>query len=241
MSNVYLVRHGQAGTRHAYDSLSGLGRRQARLLGEHFAAQGIQFEAAYSGCLQRQQETGREVAAAYAAAGAAFPEIVAESGWNEFDLNGVFEGIGPQLAAADADFRREYEALLARMDAHREEHNAEVHRRWSACDVQIIDAWIAGQCAYGGESWKDFRERVGACRPDQGVPAEANVAVFTSATPVALWAARALDIFDARVMRLAGVLLNASYTIVRLRGDQLRLFTFNAAPHLGAPELRTHR
>jgi hypothetical protein len=46
-----------------------------------------------------------------------------------------------------------------------------------------------------------------------------------------------LEIFDARVMGLAGVLYNASYTVVRLRGKQARLFTFNAAPF----GTRTHR
>ena len=57
LSRVYLVRHGQAGTRKAYDSLSELGRRQARLLGEYFVSEKIQFAAAYSGALVRQQET----------------------------------------------------------------------------------------------------------------------------------------------------------------------------------------
>ena len=42
-------------------------------------------------------------------------------------------------------------------------------------------------------------------------------------------------------MPLAGVLYNASYTILRLREGQLRLFTFNAIPHLATKELRTHR
>jgi hypothetical protein len=34
---------------------------------------------------------------------------------------------------------------------------------------------------------------------------------------------------------------NASYTVLRLREEQLQLFMFNAVPHLTAPELRTHR
>jgi hypothetical protein len=42
-------------------------------------------------------------------------------------------------------------------------------------------------------------------------------------------------------MRLAGAVYNASYTILRLRKEQLRLFTFNAVPHLAAPGLCTHR
>jgi hypothetical protein len=47
--------------------------------------------------------------------------------------------------------------------------------------------------------------------------------------------------FHERIMRLAGAVYNASYTILRLRKEQLRLFTFNAAPHLAAPGLCTHR
>jgi hypothetical protein len=42
-------------------------------------------------------------------------------------------------------------------------------------------------------------------------------------------------------MRLAAVLYNTSYTIVRLQEKQLRLFAFNAIPHLLTPDLRTHR
>ena len=60
MSVLYLIRHGQAGTRDDYDSLSEMGRVQARLLGEHFRAQGIQFAAAYSGSLARQKATAAE-------------------------------------------------------------------------------------------------------------------------------------------------------------------------------------
>ncbi len=43
MSRIYLVRHGQAGTRKAYDAFSDLGRRQARLLGEYFVSEKIHF------------------------------------------------------------------------------------------------------------------------------------------------------------------------------------------------------
>jgi broad specificity phosphatase PhoE len=86
LSRVYLVRHGQAGTRKAYDALSDLGRRQARLLGEYFVSEGIRFAAAYRGELKRQAQTAEEVRAAYCEAGACFQEVAVQSGWNEFDL-----------------------------------------------------------------------------------------------------------------------------------------------------------
>ena len=70
LSRVYLVRHGQAGTREAYDSLSALGKRQARLLGEYFLSEGIEFAAVFSGTLARQAQTALEVKAACHDAGA---------------------------------------------------------------------------------------------------------------------------------------------------------------------------
>jgi hypothetical protein len=42
-------------------------------------------------------------------------------------------------------------------------------------------------------------------------------------------------------MRLAGVMRNSAVTSMRLRDDELMLFSFNGVPHLNAPELRTFR
>src|SRR6185295_17571004 len=106
-----LVRHGQAGTRESYDSLSELGRRQSRLLGEYFLSQGIEFTAAYSGALLRQQQTAAEVTAAFSKAAVPFPEIIVDSQLNEFDLTDVYREIGPLLCEADPEFRSEYEEM----------------------------------------------------------------------------------------------------------------------------------
>ncbi len=242
MSRVYLVRHGQAGTREAYDSLSKLGRRQARLLGEYFVSEGIQFAAAYSGALVRQQETACEVSAVYGEAGVRFPEIVREHGWNEFDLTDVYRALAPRLCAEDPEFERQYQELVAQARAAAEQPEASVNRRWLPCDVQVVRAWIRGQHAYDGESWQAFRERVIGCRLRLD-PAErdANIVVFTSATPIGIWTALAMEIHDERAMRLAGVLHNTSCTVVRLHGGELRLHSFNAIPHLSEPGLRTYR
>src|SRR5579863_6504927 len=108
MSRLYLVRHGQAGTRKAYDSLSELGRRQVRLLGEYFVSEKLCFAAAYSGALQRQWETAQEVRAVYRESGAPFPEIVQEPDWNEFDLAHVYQALAPLLSAEDPGFASQY-------------------------------------------------------------------------------------------------------------------------------------
>lgn len=242
MSSVYLVRHGQAGTRDAYDSLSELGRWQSRLLGEYFLSQGVEFAAAYSGAMLRQQQTAAEVSAAYSQAGVPFPEIIIDTQWNEFDLAQVYGEIGPLLCAADPEFQSEYEEMRQQVRESAGVHEAQIHRRWRPCDTKIVDAWIAGRFPYGGETWNQFWERVAACRLKlSAAPREANILAFTSATPAAILTSLALEIDGWRVRQLAGVLYNTSYTVLRQRGEDLKLFQFNAVPHLAAPELRTHR
>jgi broad specificity phosphatase PhoE len=241
LSNIYLVRHGQAGTRDAYDSLSVLGKRQARLLGEYFVRRGIRFAAAYTGALSRQQQTAEEVLGAFADSGAPFPPLILDHGWDEFDLARVYQEIAPQLAQEDPGFRREYEEMRAQVEANVEAHAA-IHRRWLPCDTEIVKAWIRGRHPFTGEAWSQFCKRVAACRFKMiQVQRQENVIVFTSATPAAIWTAMSLDISDERIMRLAGALHNSSYSILRLRGEDLRLLSFNAVPHLDSFDLCTYR
>jgi broad specificity phosphatase PhoE len=238
---LYLVRHGQAGTRDAYDSLSDLGKRQARLLGEHLVSQGIQFTSAHVGGLSRQQQTAEQVGAAYANGGVAFPIVSVDPGWDEFDLGRVYREIAPLLASDDAEFRREYDEMREQVRTTAGAHGASIHRKWLPCDTKVVEAWAAGRYAYAGETWNQFRERVVGSSLKMHDARGENILVATSATPIGICTGLSLDIADGRVMRLAGAVYNASYTVLRLRAGELRLFTFNAVPHLGAPGMRTHR
>ena len=137
MSSLYLIRHGQAGLRHEYDTLSELGHMQARLLGEYLVSQKVHFSAVYSGALSRQRETAREVLDAFERSGVAGPEIIVDPGWNEFDLDGVYQAIAPRLAADDPEFQTEHQKLL-RMLA---DEGSPVHRSWTLCDTLLVRAW----------------------------------------------------------------------------------------------------
>jgi broad specificity phosphatase PhoE len=230
LSVLYLIRHGQAGTRENYDALSDLGREQARLLGDHFRTQGIHFAAAYSGSLARQRATARE----------AMPEaeIHADPGWDEFDLANVYRELAPRLIEDDEQFRIEYE----KMERAIASNDAAVHRKWNDCDKKCVKAWVEGRYEYAGESWKAFVERVhSALARVVNAAHEGNVAVFTSATPIGIAAARTLQIEDGRAMWLAAVMFNASFTTLRVHGPEVRLFTMNGTPHLGEARLRTFR
>jgi len=226
LSILYLVRHGQAGTRENYDSLSELGRRQSRLLGEFF--RGIQIRAAYSGSLERQRATAVE---------AGFEPSV-DAGWDEFDLAQVYREYAPRLVEDDKQFAREYEEMQRAIAAN----ESAVHRKWNDCDKKCVRAWIEGRYEYSGESWAAFLSRVrGAVARAVSAAQDGNVAVFTSATPIGITAARTLEIEDGRAMWLAAVMFNASVTTLRVHGDEVRLFTMNGTGHLAEAELRTFR
>jgi broad specificity phosphatase PhoE len=242
LSNIHLVRHGQAGTREAYDSLSKLGRQQSQLLGGYFLAQRLEFAVVYSGALQRQLQTASGVKSVYDQADVAFPAITVDDQWNEFDLTGIYRELGPKLCEIDEEFRIEYEEMRLEVKQNIGVINAEVHRQWRACDTKMVDAWISGRLSYSGETWSQFRERVRTCLLKvERLPARANVLVSTSATPTGVLTALALGLDDTRVRQLAGVLYNSSYTTLRLRDGRLQMFQFNAVPHLTTPELRTFR
>ncbi len=238
MSRLYLMRHGQAGPRYDYDALSDLGRTQSRLLGEYLAAQNVVFTAVYSGALERQQETACAVCDAYRKAGRAIPEITIDPRWNEFDLGGVYQELAPLLAAEDPEFAQEYAQILRAML----DEKAAVHRRPAGCDIAVVRAWIEGRHPHSAEAWPAFRERVRGCIEtfDQGRPGEV-FAVFTSATPVAVWVSMALGLQNEKVFRLAGVAYNSGITTLRIHQRELTLFSFNTVPHLADPSLRTFR
>jgi broad specificity phosphatase PhoE len=237
LSQVYLVRHGQAGLRHDYDRLSELGRRQAGLLGEYLVAQGVRFQAIYAGALARQQQTAEGVRQAYAQAGIETPEIRTEPLWNEFDLDQVYRELAPVLSAADPEFRSAY----AELRRQARDTASPIHRTWSACDTAVVRAWTEGQHCSRGESWADFQARVRrAMETLAGYMSGESVAVFTSATPIAISIGQAVGAANGRVMRLAGVMYNSAVSTVRLKEGDLTLYTFNSTAHL-PPDLRTFR
>lgn len=235
MSVLYMIRHGQAGTRERYDSLSDLGAEQARRLGNYFRSQELNFDAIFSGSLARQRATAE----------AAIPgaNVIVDPGWNEFDLAQVYAGYAPHLAAADDDFRREYDEMQASIEASRGAHSHPVHRKWNDCDKKIVRAWIESRYEYDGESWPVFVARIHAAldRLVAQIGEDDTAILFTSATPIGVCAARTLELDDARAMWLAGVLMNGSFSSLRIRGSEMRLFTLNNAPHLDRPDLRTFR
>ena len=239
MSLLYFIRHGQAGTRQEYDALSELGSTQATLAGEHLATQGLRFRTVYAGLLRRQLQTAELARTACLGAGGELTVITPDPVWNEFDLAAVYEAMAPRLAADDPEFRRGYEEMQEAIAANEDG----VHRRWFPTDMAIVRAWLEGHYQLDGESWPDFKKRIA-----RGVETLRNsghdgpVAVFTSATPMAIAASLALGVSDDRtILKLAGACYNTALTVLKTSPADLMLVQFNSIPHLADPALRSFR
>lgn len=228
MSRIFLVRHGQAGLRHNYDTLSPVGRQQAKLLGGWFQAENIKFQQVFAGNRKRQIETA-EIAVGV-------PEL--HDGFTEFDLDVVYAGMAPILCQKDEQFNLEYNQMLDQMKAH----DAPVHRQWNRCDALVFQAWHSGRYEIEGESWKQFKERVlGTLDLIQSMSSGEDVAVFTSATPIGLLLAAILGAADEHAMQLAGASYNSAVTVLQLRDGKPRMAGFNSIAHISDPTLRTLR
>ncbi len=225
MGEIYLIRHGQAGSRTNYDQLSGLGQTQASRLRTWFAEQGIRFDRVFSGALRRQQETATALGL----------QAEVDPRWNEFDLDAVYAEIGPQLAREDEAFRKEFEELqeLSQVPDHA------VHRQWRPGDIAVVSAWVSGRYPTQTESWRDFLDRIQHAFAD--VRAEGRMALVSSATPIGIVTSHLLESPEHKALELAGSLYNASFTTLQWRNGAWRLAGFNHIPHLAEESLRTRR
>ena len=68
-----------------------------------------------------------------------------------------------------------------------------------------------------------------------------TIAIFTSATPIAIAVGAALQLTNEKILGLAWVMYNSGITTMKLRDGAFHLYTLNAAPHLPQEELQTFR
>jgi broad specificity phosphatase PhoE len=238
LSDIYFIRHAQAGSRDNYDVLSELGREQARLLGEHFVAQGVELAAVYSGGMRRQRETAEIACGVLARAGLQAPDVITDERWNEFSLISVYRAIAKRMMKDAADFAKDIKEMQEAIARDSHTTGGAVGR----CDQAVIRAWMENRYSdYDGEAWSSFRARIHACAADlSNHDNEKAIAIFTSATPIAIIAGASLGLTEEKLLSVLGVIYNTSVSVMRARTGELRLFTFNATPHLGASR-RTFR
>jgi len=238
LSFLYFIRHAQAGSRDNYDVLSPMGQEQARLLGKHFVEQEIELSAVITGGMQRQQHTAEIVRDALVGSGKCAPDVTTDERWNEFSLLSVYRAIAHRMIEESAEFASDYKEMQEAL--RRDPHT--VGGATGRCDFAVVSAWMTNRYPdYEGETWSAFRSRIQSCACElPGNRQEKSIAVFTSATPIAIVAGVALGLTDEKLLSILGVLYNTGITVLRARGEELRMLTLNSTPHL-PQQMRTFR
>lgn len=248
MSVLILVRHAQASFFHDdYDRLSPLGEQQARLLGEFWVTQGLQFHAVYTGPRTRQRRTADLAGEVYRQAGLAWPEHVVLDDGDEYDLSGMM-GLAPELARANAEFEalsnayQQSEGELERLRTFQAMFEALLHH-WQGVGQAFEPATADKNVCPTLECWPVFRQRVqralGLIRQQPG--RGRRIALFTSGGFIGTAVQSVLTAPDRAALELNWRLRNCSLTELVFTRDRISLDSFNTVPHLTDSSLWTYR
>ncbi len=234
-----MVRHGQASFfSDNYDQLSPLGEKQARLLGEYWVRRGVRFDEIYAGPRVRQIETAQLAGEAFRRAGLPWPEARQIEELDEHQVDRLIKLAMPEIGAAHPD-------ILALHTAYANSQTPrDKHRNFQLMFERVVMLWVRGEAAAPGvETWKAFRERVGAGmrRMTDGQQSGRSVAAFTSVGAVTVSLQLALACGDRTAFDLGWRLRNCSITEFVFSRDRITLEGFNAFPHLDEPSLWTYR
>ncbi|AGH46035.1 histidine phosphatase family protein [Paraglaciecola psychrophila] len=217
MSEIYLVRHGQAsfGAKN-YDKLSELGHQQARWLGEYFSARGITFSQAFMGDMVRHRETTEGILDGLIHS----PVVTVDTGFNEFNFQNIgnsYLSLNPQNRLPEnpkpADF---YRLLKLAMHAWSED----------LLPKSTLD-----------ESWLDFKNRVQraldlACLQNSDKP----ILIVSSGGAISMLMSLVLGLDAKQIIELNMQVRNTSISHFFFNKSNIRLSSFNNIPHLDHPD-----
>lgn len=239
MSVLTLVRHGQASyMSEDYDRLSPAGERQAKFLGDYWLENARRFDRVFCGPARRHRDTAAIVEACYRAAGEPWPHAEPVLAVDEFDAFQMMKRMLPVLIERDARVRALNQTFRS------EEHGPEAGAHLQRLFEEVARHWCTGEFDVPElESWADFRARVQMGIDEiRGLTGRsARAVVFTSGGPIAAATGYALDLGAAQSLELLWMSRNCSYSEFLFSGSRFSLHSFNAIPHLAAPELITYR
>ncbi len=215
MSEIFLVRHGQASfDSDNYDQLSSTGHEQAAILSQYWQGIGVNFDAVYSGSLQRQRETAEGLANC----------VHAESE--------ILEGLNEYSSAEILNCYREEFAAQDGFDLNGNMRERKYFQRFleSACL-----RWVRNELSSSDiEPFAHFQERV-VDALNQIIDTNKKgrqVVVATSGGVIALAVQSVLNIPDEQAINLNWMVFNTSITRIPFSGSRKSLSVFNAIPHL---------
>lgn len=214
MGNLYLVRHGQASFGAAdYDNLSELGHRQSVRLGEYFAKNGVQFEAALTGTLKRHAQT----------------------------LQGICQGSGSPLTPLVWPGLDEYDsaAVIATVHPHPIEKadTPELYRTYFRLLCNGLTQWMDGVVSPKGmPSYEAFVQGVTSALEHVRKHHTGNVLLVSSGGPISTALGHILGTAPETTVTLNMRIRNSSVTEFTFNTKHHQLLTFNTLPHLDDAE-----
>ena len=210
MSNLYLVRHGQASFgAEDYDNLSELGHKQAVRLGEYFKQKGLQFDAVLTGTLRRHVQTWAGIAQG---AGLAHTPLQ-WPGLNEYDSHAVIEAIHPyKLDKPDTP---------------------EMYRHHFRLLKDGLTQWMNGVVSPKGmPTYDEFQHGVVSALEHVRKNHTGNVLIVSSGGPISTAVGHILGTTPEKTIELNLRIRNCSITEFAYTPKRHMLVTYNTLPHL---------
>ena len=211
MSDVILVRHGQAQTgaedEASYDRLSALGEHQARWLGDYLASVHHGVERIISGPMRRQRQTAAFLSEALSM------EVVEDPRLKEINYFALAHSMKDRHAL---DLPTDRASFLEHLP-------------------QVMRAWKEGRIDNPDEDFASYEDRVLSALDD--AEAHSGTMLVTSGGIIAMAVRHVLGLDD-NIEAFSHVLLqtnNASYHRYQVEFGKRRLVTLNATPHLDVP------
>jgi len=216
MGQLYLVRHGQASLgADDYDQLSPLGAQQSQRLGEHWRAQGLQFDAVITGTLKRHAQTLHGIQQGLGSS----HEPLLWPGLNEYDSEAVIRTIqkGPLTKPTTPEGYREHFRLLR----------------------DGLTQWMAGVVSpQGMPSYVDFVQGVSSALDHVRQNHDGNVLLVSSGGPIATAVAQVLQLRPETSIELNLRIRNSAVSEFNFNPKRHSLISFNTITHLESP---THK
>lgn len=239
MGGLFLIRHGQASFgKENYDLISGLGIRQASIVGDYFRESGIVFDAVHSGTLSRHVATAETITSS--AGHEIFPAASYSQCFNEFDAEGIFRGYLPVLVEKEPDLAAGIDSVFSD------------NRAFQKVFSKLVGLWLSGLYEVDGvESWDHFLQRVysglgmiagmnagsGNAESAGNSDNTGNIAVVTSGGVIAAVMKKALGLDDEAAIGASWKCLNCSVSVFdfqdfqSLQDGMLTLREFNGVGH----------
>ncbi|MBT8155076.1 histidine phosphatase family protein [Epibacterium ulvae] len=211
MSQITLVRHGQANTgardEASYDKLSDLGHQQSRWLGDHLRATGYHYPRVFSGTLTRHVETAQSMGFA--------DSIVQDPRLNEMQYFSLAKALEEQFGEPIPTEREDFADNV----------------------VKVFSAWSEGRIAQPYETWSDFQARTQAALQEIAA-GEGPALVVTSGGVVGMIMQFCLDLDPKATARIVLATMNSSLHRLYIANGVISPDLFNAVPHLEAQDRR---